>query len=46
MAEVEEEGELPREGRYKWACVYDCGWSPVNRASNVVFPEPRDREVS
>lgn len=29
-----------REGRWRCACVYDCGWSPVKRERSVVFPEP------
>jgi hypothetical protein len=49
---VGEEGgddEAPgdREGRWRCACVNDCGWSPVKRERRVVFPEPvHDKENS
>ena len=49
MGEEEEgdDGEAgDREGRWRCACVYDCGWSPVKRERSVVFPEPVKEGVS
>lgn len=33
-----------RDGRWRYACVYDCGWPPVRRERKVVFSEPVSEE--
>ena len=35
-----EDEELVEEGNKRCFCVYDWGWSPVRRESNVVLPDP------